>query len=103
MTHWRRLLSVLIALGALIGGLSVAKAQEADESFDRLSENVKNVVVEVNGQLGDLDGVCNTDLNARSAQINRSVEALKERNELTGFGFYALDAGNYYNGRCRDR
>ena len=106
MTHWRNLRSVLFALIPLIGVmgvLSAAKGQGTDEIFDRLSADVKKVVVDVNTRLGDLDGVCKTDLKARSAEINRSVGALKEQGEVTGAGFYALDAGNYYNKSCRDR
>lgn len=106
MSFWRNQPGALFALAAvagLVAGLSAAGAQDADEVYYRLSENVKKVVIDVNAQLGDLDGVCATELEARTKKINSSVADLRQRGELTGTGFYALDAGNYYNKLCRDR
>jgi hypothetical protein len=105
MKAWNRRTGALaaVALTGLIGGVSAVDAQEPDEYFDRLSDNVKIVVIEVNERLGGLDAACDLALEERGTEINRTVDDLTQRDALTGAGFFALDAGNYYNTRCRDR
>lgn len=92
-----------IALAFVAGSTAVSMAEEGNEAFERLSENVKMIVLETNKQLGDLDQICELERAERLSEINRIIAEFRADGKLTGVGFFSLDVGNYYNRRCRDR
>ena len=105
MLNWKRAAAVgaAIAVAFVVGSTEISMAEEGNEAFERLSDNVKAIVLETNEQLGDLDQICEMERAARLAEINRIIAEFRASGKLTGVGFYSLDVGNYYNRRCRDR
>ena len=91
--------AVTFAVGTIAGSV----AEEGNEAFERLSDNVKAIVLETNKQLGDLDQICAMERVARLSEINRVIAEFIESGKLTSVGFFSLDVNNYYNRRCRDR
>ena len=91
------------AVTFVVGTISGSVAEVGNEAFERLSDNVKAIVLETNEQLGDLDQICEMERAARLSEINRIIAEFRESGKLTGVGFFSLDVGNYYNRRCRDR
>ena len=105
MLNWRRAVVVGAALAVVfvVGATEISMAEEGNEAFESLSDNVKAIVLETNEQLGGLDQICEMERAAKLAEINRIIAEFRESGKLTGVGFYSLDALNYYNRRCRDR
>ncbi len=105
MLNWKRasVVGAAFALTFVVGTTTISTAEEGNEVFERLSENVKAIVLETNKQLGDLDLICEMERAERFSEFNRIIADLRASGKLTGVAFYSLDVGNYYNRRCRDR
>lgn len=105
MLNWKQapIVGAAFAVIFVVGTTTVSMAEEGNEAFELLSDDVKAIVLETNKQMGDLDRICELERTARLSEINQVIADLRASGKFTGVGFFSLDVGNYYNRRCRDR